>query len=85
MSKHTPGHAATETKVVLNSDHYSTKNWSKAFCCPACGRTRRYNTNFLGQGKPFCTGVLFKIVRTFGDLCAIRETRAAIAKVEGRS
>lgn len=34
-------------------------SWSFEFRCPACGRTGRFNTNFLGSRVVVCDGIKF--------------------------
>lgn len=53
----TPPHAPTAAKRLLGLHlWYSGKNYSDAFQCPVCQRTKRYNLNFLGSRVPVCSG-----------------------------
>lgn len=57
-------HEPCSCPSVPGTLQYSTKNWSKRFECPRCGRIGRFNTNFLGRRMVACTGDKFRLVYT---------------------
>jgi hypothetical protein len=49
-------HDRMKAEQVAFSTHYSAKNYSVAFKCPACGKTQRQSLNFLGGKLMVCDG-----------------------------
>lgn len=45
----TAAHEPAICKRINYSADFHTKSWSYRFECPTCGRSRRWNTNFLGS------------------------------------
>lgn len=57
LTKHAPTIAPADPKTHA----YSFKNHSYEHKCPACGKSRRQNANFLGAGNVLvCDGVTIK-------------------------
>ncbi len=58
------GHVRAQAEQVPFSTHYSAKNYSVAFRCPACQKTQRQSLNFLGNKVMVCDGEkMHKVVR----------------------
>ena len=57
-------HDKAVCKRDVSSSRYHNKSWSSNFVCPVCGRTGRFNLNFLGQRNVVCDGKKFyKVAR----------------------
>lgn len=57
-------HTPQVCKEVSGTSRYHYKSWSFEYRCAACGRTGRFNTNYLGQRKVVCNGKRFsKIIK----------------------
>jgi len=39
-----------------HSTQFATKSWSARFTCPRCGKSKRWNLNFLGSREITCDG-----------------------------
>lgn len=54
-------HARQVCKRINSSAEFHTKSWSHRFECEECGKSRRYNDNFLGSRyRLVCDGVAIK-------------------------
>lgn len=75
-------HSSIVTKRINSSADFHTKSWSYRHECPTCGKTRRYNSNFLGSRFDLvCDGS--KIVRhrrgePFERAIVVGSTRGAV-------
>ena len=49
-------HDETECKRDNMTLQYHYKSWSVKFACPVCGRSGRFNLNFLGRRRIICDG-----------------------------
>ncbi|MEK9754670.1 MAG: hypothetical protein VW338_15860 [Rhodospirillaceae bacterium] len=56
LNAQSAGHHPVVADKVPYSHHYSSKNHSCEFECPACHRRARQNLNFLGRRVMVCTG-----------------------------
>ena len=56
-------HDDSECTRINSSIDYHTKSYSYRFECPTCGKSRRYNTNFLGRRVVICSGDAIRAVR----------------------
>lgn len=63
MTTVTATHELTRMIEDRRSLHYSGKSWSARFDCPACGKSQRANTNFLGRHKMMCNGARVQKVK----------------------
>ena len=52
-------HAETVCKRNVRLTHYSGKSYSSPFDCPVCGRSGRFNLNYLGLRVVTCDGTKF--------------------------
>lgn len=51
-------HESYEMDRQDRSEQFHTKSWSAAFKCRVCGKSRRWNLNFLGNRfVPVCNGI----------------------------
>ena len=63
----------------IGPQHYHYRSWSDRFECPVCGRTRRYNLNYLGHKAVLCRGDRFATMR----MAEYEEAREAMRASNG--
>lgn len=55
-------HSLTIAVRVAHSESYHGASYSARFKCPTCGKSQRFNLNFLGDREIVCDGERAKAV-----------------------